>query len=434
MYNRRIEARFLIIAVLFFASVFAANAQTTDALGTYTPYSLFGIGDIEKQGTAFNRGMGGIGAGVRDNRFINYTNPASITERDTLSFMLDFGLNQKNFYNTDGDSESAYNTANIQNFIFTAPIYKKSALIVGITPYSSVGYKFRAVENDPYLVSKYGNIEYQKYGTGSINQLFVGAAMNLSKNFSVGAEFIYYFGALNRYSNVLFPSDATIRDINTGWDYDINAISGRVGAQYFANVAKNTVLTIGATYRFESNMDGDFTRYACTTSSSQIDTVSFTTTPGYEVQIPTEFSAGFSIKKRDKWMLGFDYIRQDWTSSFFGETPGVDFKPSVASSFRAGFEYIPNRYDIRYYFKRVTYRLGAYYDKTYVNLNGNQVNAAGITFGMSMPVFRWYNAVTWSVDLGQRGSLDNNMVRERYIQVNLNFNLHDMWFIKKRYQ
>jgi len=434
MYNRRIEARFLIIAVLFFASVFAANAQTTDALGTYTPYSLFGIGDIEKQGTAFNRGMGGIGAGVRDNRFINYTNPASITERDTLSFMLDFGLNQKNFYNTDGDSESAYNTANIQNFIFTAPIYKKSALIVGITPYSSVGYKFRAVEDDPYLVSKYGNIEYQKYGTGSINQLFVGAAMNLSKNFSVGAEFIYYFGALNRYSNVLFPSDATIRDINTGWDYDINAISGRVGAQYFANVAKNTVLTIGATYRFESNMDGDFTRYACTTSSSQIDTVSFTTTPGYEVQIPTEFSAGFSIKKRDKWMLGFDYIRQDWTSSFFGETPGVDFKPSVASSFRAGFEYIPNRYDIRYYFKRVTYRLGAYYDKTYVNLNGNQVNAAGITFGMSMPVFRWYNAVTWSVDLGQRGSLDNNMVRERYIQVNLNFNLHDMWFIKKRYQ
>ncbi len=434
MYNRRIEARFLIIAVLFFASVFAANAQTTDALGTYTPYSLFGIGDIEKQGTAFNRGMGGIGAGVRDNRFINYTNPASITERDTLSFMLDFGLNQKNFYNTDGDSESAYNTANIQNFIFTAPIYKKSALIVGITPYSSVGYKFRAVEDDPYLVSKYGNIEYQKYGTGSINQLFVGAAMNLSKNFSVGAEFIYYFGALNRYSNVLFPSDATIRDINTGWDYDINAISGRVGAQYFANVAKNTVLTIGATYRFESNMDGDFTRYACTTSSSQIDTVSFTTTPGYEVQIPTEFSAGFSIKKRDKWMLGFDYIRQDWTSSFFGETPGVDFKPSVASSFRAGFEYIPNRYDIRYYFKRVTYRLGAYYDKTYVNINGNQVNAAGITFGMSMPVFRWYNAVTWSVDLGQRGSLDNNMVRERYIQVNLNFNLHDMWFIKKRYQ
>lgn len=434
MYNKRIEARFLIIAVLVFASVFAAKAQTTDALGTYTPYSLFGIGDIEKQGTAFNKGMGGIGTGVRDNRFINYMNPASITERDTLSFMLDFGLNQKNFYNTDGNVESAYNTANMQNIVFTAPIYKKSALIVGITPYSSVGYKFQTVEEDPQLVSKFGNIVYQKYGTGSISQLFVGAAMNIGKNFSVGAEFIYYFGALNRYSNVLFSSDPTTRDINTGWDYDINAISGRVGAQYFTDIAKNTTLTIGATYRFESNMDGDFTRYVCTTSSSQIDTVSLTTTPGYQVQIPTEISAGFSIKKKDKWMLGFDYLRQDWTSSFFGETPGVDFRPSVSSSFRAGFEYIPNRYDIRYYMKRVTYRLGAYYDKTYVNIGGNQVNAAGVTFGMSMPVFRWYNAITWSVDFGQRGSLDNNMVRERYLQFNINFNLHDMWFIKKRYQ
>ena len=434
MYNKRIESRFLIIAFLVFASVFVAKAQTTDALGTYTPYSLFGIGDMEKQGTAFNKGMGGIGVGVRDNRFINYSNPASITERDTLSFMLDFGLNQKNFYNTDGDVESAYNTANMQNIIFTAPLYKKSALMVGITPYSSVGYKFQSVETDPNLVSKYGNIVYQKYGTGSISQLFAGAAMNLSKNFSVGAEFIYYFGALNRYSNVLFPSDASVRDINTGWDYDISAISARVGAQYFANIAKNTVLTIGATYRFESNMDGDFTRYACTTSSSQIDTVTISTTPGYEVQIPTEFSAGFSIKKRDKWMFGFDYVRQDWSKSFFGETPGVDFKPSVSSSMRAGFEYIPNRYDIRYYMKRVTYRIGAYYDKTYVNINGNQVNAAGITLGMSMPIFRWYNAVTWSVDLGQRGSLENDMVRERYIQFNLNFNLHDMWFIKKRYQ
>lgn len=420
--------------MLLFASAGALKAQTTDALGTYTPYSLFGIGDLEKQGTAFNKGMGGIGTGVRDNRFINYSNPASITERDTLSFMLDFGLNQKNFYNTDGDSESAYNTANMQNIVFTAPLYKKSALIVGITPYSSVGYKFQNVETDPHLVSKYGNIEYQKYGTGSINQFFVGAAMNITRHFSVGAEFIYYFGALNRYSNVLFSSDASTRDINTGWDYDINAISGRIGAQFFTDIAKNTTLTVGATYRLESNMDGDFTRYACTTSSSQIDTVTLTTTPGYKVQIPTEFSAGFSIRKKDKWLVGFDYLRQDWADSFFGETPGVDFKPSVSSSFKVGFEYIPNRYDIRYYMKRVTYRLGAYYDQTYINLNGKQVNAAGVTFGMSLPIFRWYNAITWSVDFGQRGSLENDMVRERYLQFNVNFNLHDLWFIKKKYQ
>ena len=177
--------------------------------------------------------MGGLGIGVRDNRYINYNNPAAITERDTLSFMLDFGMDQKNLYNTDSKTNSAFNTANMHNIVFTAPIYKKSALIVGVTPYSNVGYKFRTLETDKELISKYGNIEYQKYGTGSINQLFVGGATNFLKHFSVGAEFIYYFGNVNRYSNVLFSTEPSVRDINTGWDYKINAISGRAGLQYF---------------------------------------------------------------------------------------------------------------------------------------------------------------------------------------------------------
>ena len=120
----------------------ANYAQTTDALGTYTPYSIFGIGDIAKQGTALNRGMGGIGVGLSTNKFINHLNPASIVNRDTLSFMLDFGVEQKNIYNSNGNLNSAYNVFNMHNLIITAPIMKKSALIMGITQFSDVGYKF----------------------------------------------------------------------------------------------------------------------------------------------------------------------------------------------------------------------------------------------------------------------------------------------------
>ena len=92
------SSRSLRVLLVFsiFLSTLSLNAQTTDALGTYSPYSMFGIGEIVKEGTAFNLSMGGIGIGVRDNRFINYVNPAAITERDTLSFMLDFGMYQKN--------------------------------------------------------------------------------------------------------------------------------------------------------------------------------------------------------------------------------------------------------------------------------------------------------------------------------------------------
>lgn len=413
---------------------YESNAQTTDALGTYTPYSLFGLGELEKSGTSVNKGMGGIGIGVRDNRVINYVNPASITARDTLSFMLDFGLSQKNYYNTNGDANGAYNTASMHNLVFTAPIYKKSALIVGITPFSNIGYKFRDKETDTKLISKYGDITYEKYGTGSISQLFFGGAVNLAPYISVGAEAIYYFGALNRYSNVLFGTDFSIRDIVTGWDYDMRAMGGKVGVQYFNDVAPNTELTVGATYRFATDLDGNSSRIASVQmNGTPVDTVMMETYENYKVEIPSEIAFGFSLRKKDKWMIGFDYTRQDWKGTIFGETPGVDFNPATASSFKVGFEFIPNRYDIRYYLKRATYRLGAYYDESYISIGGNQVNAAGVTFGMSLPIFRWNNSLSWSVDVGQRGSVKNGMIRERYVQFNINMNMHDMWFIKRKY-
>lgn len=37
-----------------------------DAYNAYTPYSMFGIGDISKQGTAYNKSMGGVGIATRD--------------------------------------------------------------------------------------------------------------------------------------------------------------------------------------------------------------------------------------------------------------------------------------------------------------------------------------------------------------------------------
>ncbi len=427
-----IKRTFVLVLSLFCA--LGLKAQTTDALGTYTPYSLFGIGDIIKQGTAVNRGMGGIGIGVRDNRFINYINPASITERDTLSFMLDMGINQKNYYNSDGKVKSAYNTFNLQNVIFTAPIYKKSALIVGITPFSNIGYKFESTETDNALVAKYGDIKYQKYGEGSINQFFVGAAFNLFKKFSLGAEYIYYFGAMNKYSNILFNTDATLRNLNNGWDYGVSAHSGKLGLQYFTKIGKNLDLTVGATYRFKSNLKGDLTRFSIASQGSYKDTIVYDVYNNPQMNIPGEIGLGVSFKKKDKWMLGFDYMRQDWSNSKLLDVIGVNFSPMAADNFNLGFEYIPNKYDIRYYMKRVTYRAGLYYEESYLKINNKQVNSFGVTLGMSLPIYKWYNAINLAVDFGQRGSLQNQLVRERYIKFLINISLHDIWFVKHRYQ
>ena len=84
---RKIEK--ILLSVIF--TVFGVCAFAQDGTyGAYSPYSIFGVGDISKQGTSFNRSMGNVGIATRNKRFINIQNPAAVTARDSLSFMADF--------------------------------------------------------------------------------------------------------------------------------------------------------------------------------------------------------------------------------------------------------------------------------------------------------------------------------------------------------
>ena len=105
---------------------------------------------------------------------------------------------------------------------------------------------------------------------------------------------------------------------------------------------------------------------------------------------------------------------------------------STAQSFRLGAEWTPNRNDIRYYLKRCTYRVGAYYDQSYYTVDGQHIDAVGITLGMTAPVFRYYNGLSLGLDFGRRG-LAPGQVKEYFVGINVGFNLFDIWFQKPMY-
>ena len=111
----------------------------------------------------------------------------------------------------------------------------------------------------------------------------------------------------------------------------------------------------------------------------------------------------------------------------------VGFSSSVGQSFRLGAEITPNRNDIRYFLKRCTYRAGAYYDSSYYTVDGAHVDAVGITLGMTLPVFRWYNGLSIGLDFGRRG-LQTSQVKETYFGFNVGMNIFDIWFKKPHYE
>lgn len=430
--------RILLIAVFF---VMGAVASAQDGTyGAYSPYSIYGIGDISKQGTAFNKSMGGVGVATRNRRFINYLNPAAVTARDSLSFMADFGLAQSNNVFRQGDLKSAHNTFNIYNFVMSFPIYRSSAFMVGITPFSDMGYDFSSVETDPNIIGNTGNISYDSFGTGSVYQLFAGAGVTFWKRLSLGAELIYYFGNLDKVTNMDY-SNASYRSVNSGSDLMVRGVTGKFGLQYEQKIAGDVSLTIGATYRLGTGMKGEATNYRYANQSGVTDTLKYSAVglKGAGVRFADELGVGIAVKGGEKWMAEVDYLRSDWRKSGFDAAQGFGvsgdskFSSTVSQSFRAGFEIVPNRNDIRYYFRRCTYRAGLYYDQAYYKLDGANVNTMGVTLGITLPVFRLYNGLTLGVDFGQKAHSRNNMIRERYAMFVIGFNIHDIWFRKVQY-
>lgn len=436
---RRIERIFLLSVFLIISVCVSAQDGT---YGAYSPYSIYGIGDISQEGTAFNKSMGGVGLATRNRRFINYLNPAAVTARDSLSFMADFGLQQSNKVYRQGDLRSAHNTFNIYNFVMSFPIYRSSAFMVGITPFSDVGYDFSSIETDPNIIGQTGNISYDSYGTGSVYQVFAGAGVTFWKRLSLGAEAIYYFGNIDKVTNMDY-SNSSYRSVNSGSDLMVRGTTGKFGLQYEQKLGGDVSMIIGATYRLSTSLKGTVLNYRYADQDSVTDTLKNESLDLRKsgLKFADELGVGISFKGGEKWSAEFNYLRSDWRNSGFDSASGFSvksdmetFSSAVSQSFRAGFEIVPNRNDIRYYLRRCAYRAGVYYDQSYYKLNGNNVNSMGITLGVTLPVFRLYNGLTLGVDLGQRASTRNNMIRERYATFVVGFNIHDIWFQKVQYK
>lgn len=419
-------------ALLLFAAVGSASAQTDGTYGGFSPYSVFGVGQLHQSGTAWNRGMGGVGIAARSNRFVNIMNPASVTARDSLSFMSDLGLNGRISVFEEGGKRATSTVFNIDDFVISFPMWKNTAFMVGVKPVSDVGYRISASEVNVDT----GRQTFVSSGNGGIYELFAAAGITLWDRLSLGAQFNYHFGNMNKKASQSF-SDASYRSFNSGDSLQVRSFTGKLGIQYMQPLSNSSSLTFGATYEFSSPMKGYSIHYRELGSYDRKRDPAILDEHG--LRMGDELGLGIAYKYGDKFMAEFDYIRQGWSNTRLDQVSGFSnegkstFAPGVGQSFRAGMEYTPNRSDIRYFFRRCTYRAGAYFDQSYYLVDGAHVNAVGVTLGITLPVFRWYNGLSLGVDLGRRG-LATSQVKENYFGFNIGFNVFDIWFQKRPYE
>ena len=443
--SRGIFNRIFIALIILSGSAFNAGAQ---AFSSFAPYSIFGFGDMALQGTAYNKSMGGVGVATRNNRFINIMNPAAVTARDTLSFMADFSVYADNKVFRQGDLKSAVNTFNINDLVMSFPLYKTSAMMVGISPYSGTGFAYSYDYLDPEIIGHTGSVGYAASGQGALYEGFVAAGVMFWKRLSLGAQLNLVFGGIEKTFGESF-TDSSYGGIKNGSTIQLNGFSGKFGLQYEQPIGAKSKVTVGATYKMGTSFKGYIEEYSYTSNSVSSDTLYYhadtlAQTPG-RVKSADEIGIGISYKHGDNFMAEFDYTRADWTgtgldkqSAFITNKTTTSstsaFSTSVSQSFRFGLEWVPNRNDIRYYFKRVAYRVGAYYKTDYFKLDGRDITSMGITLGATLPIYRWYNGLTVGMEIGKRGSLADNMVKENYVNFSIGVNIFDIWFQKPKYE
>ena len=429
--------RIWIAVAAFLAAAWPLSAQN----GTYngfSPYSVYGIGDLHAAGTAFNASMGGVGIATRNKRFVNTMNPASITARDSLSFMADFGLSGKFSVFSEGDLKGKKTLFNINDFVISFPMWRHTAFMVGIQPFSDTGFSMsyadKITTGDQSIgytgnrasIGYTGNRAYGAYGDGGLHQFFAAASATLWNRLSVGAQYNLYFGTISKYSMSQF-TDASYRSQTLGDTLQVRAHTAKFGLQYEQPVGTGKFV-LGATYRLKARVTGHAIEYS---NVAELD-LGERDLAKDNIWLGDEIGVGLGFTQGDRWSVEVDYLRGNWTGSNFDQVRGFRnngvhaFSTGTMQSVKAGFEITPNRNDIRYFLRRCTYRVGGYFDQSYYQVDGKNILSAGITLGMTVPVFQGYNGITFAIDLG--------FVNEDYLGFHVGFNIFDIWFRKPQYQ
>jgi len=421
--HRLTRYHLLVFTILITTSVFAQKR-------TYSPFSRYGLGELNTAGFGQNAAMGNTGIGVRNSFHLNRLNPASYSAMDTMSFFFEAGITGYNQeFESDGGQEE-YNNVDFSYFAMGFPISRKFHMSWGLRPFSNSGYKFEFSD---------GTTLNRAIGTGNLTSAYGGLSFTPTPALSLGMHATYLFGNIQHTTFIEFLGDETAYKYGVQSELHANDFFLDFGAQYTQELSDNEDLTIGITFRPQTAISGDFQRtVAKGTQYSQdgklfnanyIITEASDTSNISSFDMAQSLGFGVSYTKNDKLTLAADYILSNWGDVTFpdGHTNTIN-----SSHFSAGIQYLPNQRS-QNYLARMRYRAGVKYSQEYVQIDNNEINDFGITFGIGLPHNRSKTSVNLAFELGKRKPSGDLQMTESYGKVTVNFTFHEFWFMKRRF-
>jgi hypothetical protein len=395
---------------------------TTAQEGTTSPYSFYGIGTLKFRGTAENRSMGGIGV-FSDSIHLNLQNPASYSGLRLVNFSIG-GSHKVSIQKNETEKQNT--SSSTLDYISMGIPMGKFGLGFGVIPYTSIGYDF---------YSEIPNGLSQYTGSGGLNKSYVSLGYQLTPELSVGIDANYNFGKLeNTVTSQKIDVQYGTRVFNRS---DVFGFNFNFGAMYKKMITENLELSASATFTPGSDFTSENYRRIETVAVLQTGIFALDTreinVPNTDFTFPSQFTVGAGISRPKHWAIGVEYMNLK-TSNFTNRSFNIDnviYKN--ASKYRLGGYYIPNYNSFGNFYKRVVYRAGARFEQTGLNVDGQDINEFGISFGVGMPVGRLFSNVNIGIEIGKRGTTDFGLIQENFFNTFLSFSLNDRWFEKRLY-
>ncbi len=405
--------------------------------GLSSPYTFYGVGYLSRTNNVRNMSMGGIGIGTRNAISLNVKNVASLTAIDSNSFLFEAAAvgyyEQLQTENVNEDMVSG----SLSHIVLGFPIMHWWKTSIGLLPYSNVDYTVLSFEDKQDI----GKVQYEYGGSGGLNQFYWSNGFKPIKNISIGINASYIFGTTDKYQKVTFPDSSYYIGTRSVNSINISDLSIELGVQYHTEIKKNLNLVVGAVFKPKIDMAAKQSNLSRTFLGelNQIiyykDTIAYTADEEGSVVLPASYGFGFSLENVNKWMIGVDYKHEAWDEySSFGEN---DTLLKSSNLIAIGGEYIPN-INSTSYFNRIDYRFGAKFNQSSLKLRNQQLNNLGITFGLGLPIKsialrRSKAMINLGFEIGTRGTLENNLIKENYVNFHFGLLINEFWFMKRKY-
>ncbi|MFT4155724.1 OmpP1/FadL family transporter [Parafilimonas sp.] len=424
--------KYICIPKLLLSAVMAIGSTAAFAQNVTSPYSIFGVGDIETKDFGRYFGMGSTSIALRSGSDFNFSNPASLTALDPKIMNFDFIMRGRisNFRTPGQDTvSSASKDYAIRRISLAYKPEKRWAFAFGLRPYSTVNYMLNTSST---LGDNTSELEKSVDGNGGIYQAFLSNGFALTKNLSVGLTTSVLFGSLE--TNTTYTSSSIGLDVTRN-EYDaLHALMFTGGLQYVSKINNHISQQIGFTISNAAKLTGQYSTEYVTSDS----TISRGVDPAKHITLPMQVGVGYALIFNDKLTASADYTYYNWSHKKLSYSNAyIDKAFRFSSGVEYSFKTKAGLQSVEKYYLQAGFSCEQSYiriqnspllDYSYSIGFGNRVTS-GLGYRLSNGWFG-YNL---GLEFGRKGSLGSNQIREDYVQFIVGLSLKGFWYNAAKY-